>query len=49
MKSRVEATRMVPKIVLLDVTTEIEPKPKPVWVPTLAVGPNIVMVCGEGG
>jgi len=40
---------MVPETVSLDVTTGIEPEPTPGWVPTPIVGPNMVMICGEGG
>ena len=41
--------RTVPKTVLLDVTTRVEPKPTPSWDPTPAAGPAMVTICGEGG
>lgn len=39
----------VPKTILLDVTTDIELEPTPGWVPTLAVGPDMMTIYGEGG
>ena len=29
--------------------TSIESEPTPGWVPAPAVGPDMVMICGEGG
>jgi len=34
---------------LLYVTTWIEPESTRGWVPTLAMGPDMVTICGEGG
>lgn len=30
-------------------TTGVEPEPTPSWVLTPAMGPDIVMICAEGG
>ena len=43
------AARTVSETVTLDVTTGIEPKPTPGWVPTPAMGPDMVKICSEGG
>jgi len=40
---------MVPKTVLLDVTTRIELEPTPGLVPTPPMGLDMVTICGEGG
>ena len=48
-KGSMGATRTVPETVLLDVTTGVEPVPTPGWVLAPAMGPNMVMICGEGG
>ena len=40
---------MVPKTVLLDVTTMVESKPTRCWFLAPRVGPYMVMICGEGG
>ena len=40
---------MVLETIPLDVTNEIEPEPTPGWVPAPDVGPDMVMICGEGG
>lgn len=49
MKGSIGVVGMVLVIVMLDVTTEVEPEPAPDWFPTLAVGPDMMTVCGEGG
>ena len=43
------AAETVPKTLLLYVTTWIELQSTPGWVPTLAVGLDMVMICREGG
>ena len=43
------AIGIVPETVPLDVTIGIEPEPTPGWVPTPAVGLDMVIICGEGG
>jgi len=48
-KGSMGAARTDLETVPLDVTTSIEPKPTPSWVPTPAVGPNMVVICSEGG
>ena len=42
-------SRTVPEAAPLDVATGIELKPPPVWVPALAMGLDIVTICGGGG
>ena len=39
----------VPEIVPPDATIDIELEPTLFWVPTLAVGSNMMMICDEGG
>ena len=45
MKGSKGASRTVP----LDVTTWVEPEPTPGWVIAPIVGPDMVMIYGEGG
>jgi len=48
-KGRMGAAGTVPKAISLDVTIRIKLKPTLGWVPAPAVGPGMVMICGEGG
>lgn len=43
------AAGMVPVMVRLDVMNRVEPKPTPSWFPAPIVGPDMMMVCSEGG
>jgi len=49
MKDSIRAAITIPVMVPLDVTIEVEPEPTPGWFPTLVVGPDMMMVCGEEG
>jgi len=49
MKGSMGAAGTVPKLVPLYVTTGVELDPTPSWVLAPVVGPNMMMVCGEGG
>lgn len=48
-KGSMGATGTVLETIPPDVTTGMEPEPTLVWVPTPAVGLDMVMICGEGG
>lgn len=48
MKVRMGATRMVPNMVPLDVTTRVEMEPTLGWFLAPTVGPNMMTTCGEG-
>lgn len=48
-KHNIGAARIVPVMVLVDVTVWVEPKPTVDWFLSPTMGPNMMMVCGEGG
>jgi len=49
MKCSMGASRIVPEMVPLNVTTRIELERTLGWVPTPTVGPEMMRVCGKGG
>ena len=49
MKGSMGAGGIVPEAVTLDVGIKVQPKPTPSCVPAPVVGPDMVMLCGEGG